>query len=261
MSQLATRHRYSLHSKDPTGFEFLLYELSALLLTVVTATALCCTARYLGPNILPPLLAGSVVTSIFISEKLGDIHLSGLGMISISGSILIYSSTFLLTDVMSERYGKKFAHAAVVGTALCYPSVLLATQFSIYWEPSQLYTNQLSFESVMSFAGRVTVASLLSYMVSQTFDVWAFHRIKARTGDAKLWLRNNGSTVASQLLDTSIFYGIAFFGIIPTALLIQLIFATYILKIAIALIDTPFVYFVIWFVRRGQQSPAPKIAP
>lgn len=234
-----------------------MYELSALLLTVVSATALCCCARYLGPNILPPLLAGSVVTSIFISEKLGDIHVPALGIISISGSILIYSSTFLLTDVMSELYGKKFAHAAVVGTALCYPIVLLATQFSIYWEPSQLYTNQLSFESVMSFAGRVTVASLLSYMVSQTFDVWAFHRIKARTGEAKLWLRNNGSTVASQLLDTAIFYGIAFFGIIPTAQLIQLILATYTLKIVIALIDTPFVYFVIWFVRRGQHCPQP----
>jgi uncharacterized integral membrane protein (TIGR00697 family) len=92
-------------------------------------------------------------------------------------------------------------------------------------------------------------------MVSQTFDVWAFHRIKARTGEAKLWLRNNGSTVASQLLDTAIFYGIAFFGIIPTAQLIQLILATYVLKIVIALIDTPFVYFVIWFVRRGQHDP------
>jgi hypothetical protein len=98
-------------------------------------------------------------------------------------------------------------------------------------------------------------------MVSQTFDVWAFHRIKARTGEAKLWLRNNGSTVASQLLDTAIFYGIAFFGIIPTAQLIQLIFATYILKIVIALIDTPFVYFVIRFVRRGQHGPPPIIGP
>ena len=238
-----------------------MYELSALLITVTTAAALCCSARYLGPNILPPLLAGSVVTSIFIAEKLGDIDLPVVGIISISGSILIYSSTFLLTDVMSELYGKKFAHAAVVGTALCYPIVLLATQFSIHWEPSLFYTNQLPFESVMSFAGRVTVASLLSYMVSQTFDVWAFHRIKGRTGEAKLWLRNNGSTVASQLLDTAIFYGIAFFGIIPTAQLIQLILVTYILKIVIALIDTPFVYFVIWFVRRGQTAPDQVIEP
>jgi hypothetical protein len=58
------------------------------------------------------------------------------------------------------------------------------------------------------------------------------------------------------LLDTAIFYGIAFFGIIPTAQLIQLILATYILKIVIALIDTPFVYFVIWFVRRGNTATA-----
>ena len=104
----------------------------------------------------------------------------------------------------------------------------------------------------MSFAGRVTVASLRSYMISQTFDVWAFHTIKKRTGEAKLWLRNNGSTVASQLLDTAIFYGIAFIGIIPTNQLVKLILATYILKIVIALTDTPFVYFVIWFVRRGK---------
>jgi uncharacterized integral membrane protein (TIGR00697 family) len=101
----------------------------------------------------------------------------------------------------------------------------------------------------------------LSYMVSQTFDVWAFAHIKTRTGEAKLWLRNNGSTIGSQLLDTVIFYGIAFFGIIPTAQLIQLIVATYILKIVIALIDTPFVYFVIWFVRRGQTDPEPIIGP
>lgn len=232
-----------------------MYELAALLLTVATVAAISCSARYLGPHILPPLLAGSVVTSIFIAEKLGDISIPVFGVISVSGSILIYSSTFLLTDVMSELYGRKFAHAAVVGTALCYPIVLIATQFTIHWDPGQFYSNQAAFESVMSFAGRVTIASLLSYMVSQTFDVWAFHHIRERTGEGKLWLRNNGSTIASQWLDTAIFYGIAFFGIIPTAELIQLIIAAYFVKVLIALIDTPFVYFVIWFVRRGQETP------
>ena len=83
----------------------------------------------------------------------------------------------------------------------------------------------------MTFAGRVTIASLLSYLVSQTFDVWAFHYIKARTGEAKLWLRNNGSTVVSQGIDTLIFYGIAFFGVIPFEALIQLTLLGYGLKI------------------------------
>lgn len=72
-----------------------------------------------------------------------------------------------------------------------------------------------------------------------------------------LWLRNNGSTAASQLLDTAIFYGIAFFGIVPLADLIQLIIATYLLKVVIALIDTPFVYAVIWFVKRDQAQATP----
>ncbi|MBL6691936.1 MAG: queuosine precursor transporter [Pseudomonadales bacterium] len=229
-----------------------MYELAALLTTVAVAATIACSARYLGPYILPPLLAGSVVTSIFIAEKLGDISVPIIGVISVSGSILIYSSTFLLTDVMSELYGRKFAHAAVVGTALCYPIVLVATQFSIHWDPSHLYGNQVAFETVMNFAGRVTIASLLSYMVSQTFDVWAFHHIRQRTGEGKLWLRNNGSTIASQWLDTAIFYGIAFYGIVPGAQLVQLIIAAYFLKVVIALIDTPFVYFVIWFVKRGQ---------
>lgn len=236
---------------------FLLYEISALLLTVATAAGLCCFARVLGPYVLPPLLAGSVVTSIFIAEKLGDIAVPYFGIIAISGSIIIYSTTFLLTDVMSELYGKKLAHSAVVGTAMCYPIVLLTTQYTIHWDPSQLYGNQISFENVMNFAGRVTVASLISYIVSQTFDVWAFHFIRQRTGEAMLWLRNNGSTVGSQMLDTTIFYGIAFWGILPLEQLVKLIVATYILKMVIALIDTPFVYFVIWFVRRGQTPPEP----
>lgn len=234
-----------------------MYELAALLTTVGVAAALCCSARYLGPFILPPLLAGSVVTSIFIAEKLGDLHLPLVGTLAISGSILIYSSTFLLTDVMSELYGRKLAQSAAIGTALCYPIVLITTQYTIHWAPSEFYSNQDSFEGVMSFAGRVTVASLLSYLVSQTFDVWAFHHIRQRTGEGRLWLRNNGSTIASQWLDTIIFYGIAFYGVVPMPQLIQLIVATYFLKVAIALIDTPFVYFVIWFVRRGQTEIKP----
>lgn len=234
-----------------------MFELAALILTVAATATLCASSRYLGPYILPPLLAGSVVTSIFIAEKLGDISVPMLGTIAISSSILIYSSTFLLTDVMSELYGPKFAQSAVIGTALCYPIVLIATQFSVNWDPSTLYGNQASYESVMNFAGRVTIASLLSYMVSQTFDVWAFHHIRSKTGEAMLWLRNNGSTAASQLLDTAIFYGIAFFGIVPLADLIQLIIATYLLKVVIALIDTPFVYAVIWFVKRDQPQATP----
>ena len=232
----------------------MLFPLLALLATVGLTAVLCGSARYLGHQILGPILAGSVVTSIFIAGKLGELSIPGLPALAITVSILIYSSTFLITDVISELAGPKAAQRAVLGTALCYPLVLLTSQLSVAWTPSPLFEGQAAFEEVMTFAGRVTIASLLSYLVSQTFDVWAFHYIKARTGEAKLWLRNNGSTLVSQGIDTLIFYGIAFFGVIPFEALIQLTLLGYGLKIVIALFDTPFVYAVIWFVRRGNKS-------
>ena len=229
-----------------------MYELTVLVSTVVLTSLICCSARWLGAHILPPLLAGSVVTSIFFAGKLGDLTLGGFDTISISVSILIYSSTFLITDVISELYGPKLAQSAVLGTALCYPIVLAATQFSIHWTPSIYYPDQESFANIMGFAGRVTLASLLSYLISQSFDVWAFDRIRRYTGRSKLWMRNNGSTIISQGLDTTIFYGFAFYGLVPFEQLLQLILVAYICKLGIALIDTPFVYAVIYFVRKGQ---------
>jgi uncharacterized integral membrane protein (TIGR00697 family) len=232
----------------------MLYPFLALIATIGTTAILCSSARFWGHQILGPILAGSVVTSIFIAGKLGTLELPGFAPLAITVSILIYSSTFLITDVLSELAGAKAAQRAVLGTALCYPLVLLTSQLSVNWTPSPLFEGQVAFEEVMTFAGRVTIASLVSYLISQTFDVWAFHAIKARTGEAKLWLRNNGSTMVSQGIDTLIFYGIAFFGVIPFEALIQLTLLGYGLKMVIALIDTPFVYAVIWFVKRGQQT-------
>jgi uncharacterized integral membrane protein (TIGR00697 family) len=225
------------------------YLIIALLLTI-SATALCCaSARWLGHQVLPPILAGSVVTSIFIAGKLGSIELFGFGEFAITVSILVYSSTFLITDVISELDGRQAAQRAVLGTALCYPLVLLTSQLSVHWAPSSFYDNQAAFDSVMSFAGRITLASLASYLVSQSIDVWTFHRIKQVTGERHLWLRNNGSTLFSQGIDTLIFYGLAFFGTVPLMTLLQLMLLGYLLKLVIALIDTPFVYAVIRAIR------------
>jgi uncharacterized integral membrane protein (TIGR00697 family) len=233
------------------------YLFIALLLTISATALACMCARWFGNQILGPLLAGSVVTSIFIAEKLGTIAIPGLGEYAITVSILIYSSTFLITDVISELEGRAAAQRAVLGTALCYPLVLLTTQLGVHWAPSSFYNNQVAFDSVMSFAGRVTLASLVSYLVSQSLDVWVFHRIKAATGSRHLWLRNNGSTLLSQGVDTVIFYSLAFLGTVPIATLLQLMVLGYLLKLVIALVDTPFVYGVI----RGIRGPGVNAEP
>ena len=95
----------------------MLYPFLALIATVGTTALLCCGVRYWGHQILGPILAGSVVTSIFIAGKLGTLELPGLAPLAITVSILIYSSTFLITDVISELAGAKAAHGMVARTA------------------------------------------------------------------------------------------------------------------------------------------------
>lgn len=215
---------------------------------------LASSSRFFGKELLPGLLAGSLVVAVFIAGKLGDISVPGVGTVALSASIVIYSMTFLYTDVMSELHGRRFTRSAIIGAALCYPVIALSTYFSTEWVPSQFYANQEAFETIMTTAARVTIASVCSFAVSQLFDIWAFERISIATNGKMLWLRNNGSTMLSQLIDTMIFYTIAFYGLMPTEALLTLMVGTYVLKLMIAVIDTPFVYFVVWFVRTGDQK-------
>lgn len=229
-------------------------ELTWLLATVALAAGLACLSRFFGKNLLPGLLSGSLVVAVFIAGKLGDVTVPGVGTVALSASIVIYSMTFLYTDVMSELHGRQFSQTAIVGAALCYPIIALSTYFSSQWAPSAFYPDQEAFETVMTTAARVTVASLCSFAASQLFDVWAFEKIRQATQGKMLWARNNGSTMLSQLIDTIVFYTIAFYGLIPTEVLVTLMIGTYFLKILIALVDTPFVYFVVWFARAGDKS-------
>ncbi len=98
---------------------------------------------------------------------------------------------------------------------------------------------------VLEQAPRIAIASLIAYLVSQHHDVWAFHFWKKKTGGKFLWLRNNVSTISSQLLDSALFITIAFYGIMP---IWPLILGQRAVKIIIAAIDTPFLYASIWMM-------------
>jgi uncharacterized integral membrane protein (TIGR00697 family) len=81
--------------------------------------------------------------------------------------------------------------------------------------------------------------------------VWAFHAIRQRTGGRLLWLRNNASTVVSQLLDSAIFCTIAFWGLFPVNVFWEIMLSTYVIKVAVAALDTPFIYLARRMFRSG----------
>lgn len=165
------------------------------------------------------------------------------GLSTTAGNVL-YASTFLVTDILSEKYGKKEAHKAVMYSFSIMLLWLLGTQLILLFTPNANdYINE-SLKVVFGLVPRITIASLVGFICSQNIDVVLYHFIWRKTGDnkSKLWLRNNGSTLISQLIDTVIFAFLAFFGTYPTNVFVSILVTTYLFKAIVALVDTPFIY-------------------
>lgn len=194
-------------------------------------------------------LLGCIVLSILLANLQGPKLTIILGFQTTLG-VIFYSSIFFATDLMSERYGRAEATKAVlIGFAVsCIIVVMLS--IALLFEPSNrpetaVFSQniQSAFETILNFTPRFVFGSLLAYLLSQSLDVWLFHRIKAATAGRHLWLRNNLSTITSQALDTLIYSLVVWWGVVDLQTAIQLGLVKYGFKVAIAAIDTPFIYW------------------
>ena len=177
-----------------------------------------------------------VLANIFVTKQM---KLFGLDA---TGGNIVYASVFLATDLLSEHYSKKDAKDAVKIGFLASLIYLVTTQFITRYIPSQYDSVNDGMAKIFAFAPRIILASMVAYLASQFHDIWAYHFIRSKTGQKLLWLRNNGSTWMSQLIDSVIFSLIAFVGTFPMSVVLQIILSTYILKIIVAFLDTPFIY-------------------
>jgi uncharacterized integral membrane protein (TIGR00697 family) len=164
--------------------------------------------------------------------------------------VIFYSSIFFATDVLSENYGKKEANKAVWMGFVVSVIVLFMLSFAVMYLPTDLseaagFSQPLheAFVVIANFAPLMVFGSLTAYLISQKFDVWAFHKIKSMTGEKYLWLRNNGSTILSQMRDTAIFSLVIWAHEVGIVKALALGFAKFVFKIVIALIDTAFLYW------------------
>jgi uncharacterized integral membrane protein (TIGR00697 family) len=191
----------------------------------------------------------AIATAIILANLQGP-KLTIIFGVQTSLGVIFYSSIFFATDVLSENYGKAAANKAVrMGLAVSVIVLLMLSLALLYAPSDRPGTADFSlriheaFATIVDFTPRFVIGSLVAYYLSQTFDVWAFHRIKGITGEKWLWLRNNLSTLASQALDTVIFSLITWWGIVDLVTALQLGAAKYGFKIFIALFDTAFIYW------------------
>ncbi|AQQ53543.1 queuosine precursor transporter [Planococcus lenghuensis] len=166
-----------------------------------------------------------------------------IGLTATLGNSL-YASTFLATDILNEKYGRKDAQKAVWLGFSSLLVMLVAMQFAIKFEPAESDFAQESLATIFGLIPRIAIGSMAAYLVSQLLDVHIFALLrKLFPKDSQFWIRNNGSTMVSQLLDTLVFTLIAFYGTFPFDVWIQIFVSTYVLKFIVAALDTPFGYF------------------
>ncbi|WP_436908224.1 queuosine precursor transporter [Halosimplex marinum] len=184
------------------------------------------------------------------------------GALVLPGAALAYALTFFASDCYSELYGRKAA-TVVVNVGFLMNLVMLVLVWSTIEAPAlpQSAAGQIdlaAFRNVLGSGTAIVVASLSAYVVSQNWDVFAFHWIREATDGEYLWLRNIGSTATSQLVDTVIFVLVGFYllGSTPLSTAVTLIAGQYLFKLFVAVADTPFVYAVVGAVRSRDSASA-----
>lgn len=173
--------------------------------------------------------------------------ISAFGMEQTLGNVL-FACTFLVTDMLSEFYGKKAAQKAVkLGVATAALFLLLCQSWLLY-VPVETEGAASAFATIFSSTPRILIASLLVYAIAQQVDVqlyhfwWKLSRRWSSDGRAYLWLRNNGSTLLSQLVNTALFTFCAFYGEMEMSTLWSILCSSYLIFVVTSLLDTPFLY-------------------
>lgn len=202
--------------------------------------------------ILAALFICSLVVSNLIFQKFFSFDFFGLYTFQISVGILPYPITFLITDIISEIYGKQKANQVVtIGIfASVFSMIIIYAANAVPAIATSPVSDEL-FTKVFGQTALAVLASMLAYLFAQYLDIMVFHFWKRVTKGKHLWLRNNFSTFTSQFVDTfSVLFLLCFFEILPWNVFGDLLLSGFLFKVLVAILDTPFLYFAVYTLQR-----------
>lgn len=191
------------------------------------------------------VLAGIFITNAVVAELIGG-KLIYVGPYVMSVGILPWPIVFITTDLINEYFGQKGVKKLSIITAclIAYAFVVLFGALQIPAVQGAGLVTDDQFNGVFGQSLWIIVGSITAFLVSQLIDVTVFHFFKDKTGNKMIWLRSTGSTVVSQLFDSFIVLGIAFWltGKMSTEMYITSAFTGYFVKLILAVLLTPFIY-------------------
>lgn len=220
-----------------------------ILATLAISSLAALVGKRHGVEYTIAIMASLVVVANVIAGKIVV-----FGPFVVPAAVIVYASSFLLTDIISEKWGKQQARKAVWAGFYANVVLVVSVVIAVHWKAAPFATEFADqFASVLGLVPRVVLASMVAYLLSQHHDVFAFSKLRERTKGKHLWLRNIASTAVSQAIDTGVFITIAFYGVMD---IIPLLVGQYAVKLLIAALDTPFMYGIVWLMDKVPSGKA-----
>lgn len=208
---------------------------------------------YMGALFITSLVVSNLIfQKFFYWNPFGEVTVFGAPLFELSVGILPYPITFLITDLISEIYGKRKANqvvtAGIFASVFSMAIILLGNYVPAI--PSSP-VDDVAFTKVFGLSPLGVLASMLAYLAAQYIDISIYHFWKKVTNGRMLWLRNNFSTFTSQFVDTFTVVGLlCIFGVLPWDKFYGLVISGFIFKVIIAVFDTPLLYFFVYLMRK-----------
>ena len=207
---------------------------------------------YLAALFITSLVVSNLIFQKFFYWRPFDCEILGMPIFELSVGILPYPITFLITDIISEIFGKKSANQVVVaGIFASFFSIGILLLAGVVPAIENSPIDDATFHRVFALSPLAVLASMIAYLSAQFVDIRIYHYWKNLTQGKHLWLRNNFSTFSSQIIDsTTVILLLCSFQVMPWDLFWGLVVSSVIFKILVAAVDTPFLYLFVWLIRR-----------
>lgn len=204
---------------------------------IVCFSMLLLCKKFFGKEGLIAWVAIATVLANIITAKNADIF----GLSAAIGTVM-FASTFLATDILSECYSKTYAKKAVLLGLFADIVLIVSTQIALLYTPSEFDYADGAMHTLFSLNIRISIASAFMYFVANMADVYIFNKIREKMNGKKLWLRNNISTIICNCVENFGFIFLAFVFVYSIKEILIIAISTSIIELVVALLDTPFLY-------------------
>lgn len=204
---------------------------------IICFSAVVLIGKLFGKDGLIAWVGIASVLANIITAKTSNI----LGLDASQGSVL-FASTFLATDILCEKYGKKEAKTGVLVGLFSSVALIVATQIALLYSPVEYDYADAPMQVLFGLNLRITASSIVMYLIANLADIAVFDKLKQMTGGKWLWLRNNVATILCNCIENFGFIFLAFLGIYTAGQCFEIAIATSVIEIVAAACDTPFAY-------------------